>query len=103
MNKTSNFSPEVRERAVRLVSEYRADHPSHWTAVVSIANKIDCKPQALLGWLRQHEKGTGQRDGTTTAELDRRWAADVVLAELVIGFAVVGGNLLQAFNLEALV
>lgn len=71
MNKTTRFSPEVRERAVRLVIECRAEHPSPWAAVVSIAAKIGCRPQTLLGWVHQHEKDTGQRDGTTTAERER--------------------------------
>jgi len=71
MNKTSKFSAEVPGRAVRLVFECREEHPSQWAAVVSIATKIGCKPQTLLGWVRQHEKDTGQRDGATTAERER--------------------------------
>jgi len=82
MNKTSKFSPEVRERAVRLVSECREEHPSQWAAVVSIAAKIGCKPQTLLGWVRQHEKDTGQRDGATTAERERIKALEREVREL---------------------
>ena len=63
MKKPVKFSPEVRERAVRMVSESRGDHASQWAAVESIAAKIGCTPQTLLNWVRQHERDTGQRDG----------------------------------------
>jgi transposase len=71
MNKKTKFSPEVRERAVRMVSECRCDHPSEWAAIESIAGKIGCTPQTLLNWVRQHERDTGQREGVTTAEANR--------------------------------
>ena len=48
MNKSNKFSPEVRERAVRLVQEHRGEYPSLWAAVESIAPKIGCVPQTLL-------------------------------------------------------
>ncbi|CAG9185959.1 IS3 family transposase ISAzs24 [Cupriavidus pampae] len=71
MKKSVKFSPEVRERAVRMVSEHRGEHESLWAAVVSIAAKIGCTPQTLLTWVRQHERDSGQREGTTTAEATR--------------------------------
>lgn len=72
MSKKSNrFSPEVRERAVRMVAECRADHPSHWAAIESIAAKIGCAPQTLHDWVRRQEVDTGQRPGITTAEAQR--------------------------------
>jgi len=71
MKKSTKFSPEVRERAVRLVFECRNDHPSQWSAVESIAVKIGCTPQTLLSWVRRHERDTGQRDGLTSAEQQR--------------------------------
>ncbi len=71
MKKSVKFSPEVRERAVRMVEESRADHPSQWSAIESIAAKIGCTPQTLLTWVRQHERDTGQREGPTTSELAR--------------------------------
>lgn len=71
MKKSTKFSPEVRERAVRLVFECRNDHPSQWAAVESIAVKIGCTPQTLLGWVRRHERDSGQRDGLTSAEQQR--------------------------------
>ena len=71
MRKSVKFSPEVRERAVRLVFEQRGEHESQWAAVVSIAGKIGATPQTLLSWVRQHERDTGQRQGVTTAEAAR--------------------------------
>lgn len=71
MNKTKKFSPEVRERAVRMVLEHRGEYPSLWTAVESMAAKIGCVPQTLLSWVQRHEIDTGQRQGATTAEAKR--------------------------------
>ncbi|WP_088179103.1 IS3 family transposase [Azonexus hydrophilus] len=71
MKKSTKFSPEVRERAVRMVFESRGDHGSQWAAIESIAPKIGCSAQTLCNWVRQYERNTGQRDGTTTAEADR--------------------------------
>ena len=69
--KPMKYSPEVRERAVRMVAECRADHPSQWAAVESIAAKIGCCAQTLHGWVRQHERDTGQRPGPTRADQQR--------------------------------
>jgi transposase-like protein len=71
MNKTNKFSPEVRERAVRLVQEHRVEYPSLWAAVESIAPKIGCVPQTLLDWVKRDEVDGSQRDGLTTSERDR--------------------------------
>jgi transposase len=71
MNKSKKFSPEVRERAVRMVQEHRGEYPSLWAAVESIAPKIGCVPQTLLGWIHRHEVDTGVREGVTTAEAQR--------------------------------
>ena len=71
MNKSNKFSPEVRERAVRMVQEHRGDYPSLWAAVESIAPKIGCVPQTLLGWVQRQEVDSGVREGTTTAEKQR--------------------------------
>ena len=71
MNKTNKFSPEVRERAVRLVQEHRSEYPSLWAAVESIAPKIGCVPQTLLDWVKRDEVDGSQRDGLTTSERDR--------------------------------
>jgi transposase len=71
MNKSNKFSPEVRERAVRLVQEHRGEYPSLWAAVESIAPKIGCVPQTLLEWVKRQEVDAGVRDGVTTAEAQR--------------------------------
>ena len=71
MSKTNKYSPEVRERAVRLVQEARKDYPSLWSAVESIAPKIGCAAATLHEWVKKHEIDSGTRDGVSTAERDR--------------------------------
>ena len=65
------YSPEVRERAVRMVLEHRGEYPSLWAAIESIAPKIGCVPQTLHEWVRKHEIDTGLRDGVTSDERER--------------------------------
>ena len=72
MNKKSNkFSPEVRERAVRMVQEHRGEYPSLWAAIESIAAKIGCVPQTLNEWVKRAEIDSGTREGISTSELQR--------------------------------
>ena len=72
MNKRSNrFSPEVRERAVRVVQEHSSEYPSLWAAAQSIAPKIGCTPETLIEWLKREQIDTGQRPGVTSAEAQR--------------------------------
>jgi transposase-like protein len=68
MNKSNKFSPEVRERAVRMVEEHRGSYSSLWAAVESIAPKIGCVPQTLLEWVKRAEIDSGARPGVTSAE-----------------------------------
>ena len=68
---TPKYSPEVRERAVRMVLEHRGEYPSLWAAIESIAPKIGCVPQTLHEWVRKHEIDTGLRDGVTSDERER--------------------------------
>jgi transposase len=68
MKKTNQYSPEVRERAVRLVQESKGQYPSLWAAVESIAPKIGCASQTLLDWVKRDEIDSGQREGLTTDE-----------------------------------
>ena len=71
MKKSNKFSPEVRERAVRLVQEHRGEYPSLWAAIESIAPQIGCVPQTLLEWVKQAEVDAGGRPGLSTAEAKR--------------------------------
>ncbi len=71
MNPTKRYSPEVRERAVRLVQEHQGEHPSQWAAITSIASKIGCTSETLRHWVRQAERDAGQRPGLTTEEQQR--------------------------------
>nr|WP_173025509.1 IS3 family transposase [Acidovorax sp. SRB_14] len=71
MTKSNKFSPEVRERAVRLVQEHRGEYPSLWAAIESIAPKIGCVPQTLNEWVKRAEVDAGTREGITTAEAQR--------------------------------
>ena len=71
MNKTNKFSPEVRERAVRMVQEHRGDYPSLWSAVESIAPKIGCVPQTLLEWVKRADVDAGVRPGVSKADAQR--------------------------------
>ncbi len=69
MSKTRvRYSPEVRERAVRMVLEHAAEYDSQWAAIVSIAGKIGCTPETLRKWVRQSEIDTGKRGGLTSDE-----------------------------------
>jgi len=68
MGRPSGFSPEVRERAVRLVLAQQDAHDSQWAAIESIAGKIGCAAETLRKWVRQRERDDGQRAGLTTDE-----------------------------------
>ncbi|RQR57147.1 IS3 family transposase [Burkholderia sp. Bp9140] len=80
--KVTKFSPEVRERAVRLVREQRSEHPSMWAAVESIAPMIGCTPQTLHEWVKRDQVDHGERDGVTTDERERLKALEREVKEL---------------------
>src|SRR5205809_2984916 len=71
MGRLSGFSPEVRERAVRLVLAQQDAHESQWAAITSIAGKIGCTAETLRKWVRQAEGDAGKRPGLTTEERER--------------------------------
>lgn len=71
MKNQKRYSPELRERAVRLVIEHQGEHESQWAAIVSIAGKMGCSAESLRRWVRQTEVDTGKRAGVTSDERDR--------------------------------
>ena len=71
MGRASRYSPEVRERAVRMLVEHQAEHESQWAAIGSIASKIGCSAETLRKWVRQAERDQGVRSGLTSSERDR--------------------------------
>ena len=71
MNRLKRFSPEVRERALRMVFEHASEYDSQWAAICSIAGKIGLSPETLRGWVRQAERDGGMRPGLTTNERAR--------------------------------
>ena len=70
-NTAKTYSPEVRARAVRMVTEHQGEHASQWAAICSIAAKIGCSGETLRGWVRQGERDLGQRDGMTSEARER--------------------------------
>ena len=71
MNKLTRYSPEVRERAVRMVFEHQGEHESQWAAIASIAAKIGCTSETLRKWVRQSERDQGRRAGLSSDERER--------------------------------
>ena len=68
MPRPSRYSPEVRERAVRMVLEHEVEHGSQWAAIRSMAEKLSCTAETLRRWVRQAERDKGVRPGLTTDE-----------------------------------
>ena len=83
MSKTTNkFSPEVRERAVRLVLDNEGQHGSRWQAVMSISTKIGCAPQTLHEWVKKAEVDSGKRAGVPSDTTDKLKALEREVREL---------------------
>ena len=77
MSKTTNkFSPEVRERAVRLVLDNEGQHGSRWQAAMSISAKIGCVPQTLNDWVKKAEVNNGKRPGVSSEMAERMKALE---------------------------
>ena len=71
MKKTTRYSPEIRERAVRMVFEQQKEHDFQWSAIGSIAGKIGCTPETLRKWVRRAEIDQGMRGGLTSTDRER--------------------------------
>ncbi len=71
MNKQKQYSPEVRERAVRLVLTSEHDHTSRWAAIQSVASKIGCTPETLRTWINKMEVDSGVKPGITSEQAAR--------------------------------
>ena len=71
MSKSTRYTPEIRQRAVRLVLDHEHDHPSQWAAIRSVAEKIGCTAETLRNWVRQAERDDGRRAGPSTDDRAR--------------------------------
>jgi transposase len=71
MNTSKRYSPEIRERAVRMVLEQQTEHSSQWATIQSIASKLGCTSETLRRWVRQAERDQGIRNGMTSDDRDR--------------------------------
>ena len=69
--KRGDFSPEVRERAIRLVREQTGQYPSQWAAISAIAPKLGMTKETLRRWIRQVERDEGERPGLTSSDAQR--------------------------------
>ena len=82
MRKSPKFSPEIQERAVRMVLEHQGEHGSQWAAIESIAGKMGCTAETLRRWVRQAERDQGKRPGASSEEQARIKALEREVREL---------------------
>src|SRR5690625_3516274 len=103
MKQAKKYSPEVRERAVRMVFEHEAEYASQWAAIQSIAEKIGCSGETLRNWVRQAERDEGRRAGLTTTERERvkeleREVRELRRANEILRFAPLGPSVTRCFG-----
>ncbi len=82
MGKVKRYSPEVRDRAIRMVTDHRGEYPSRWAAIQSVSQKLGMTPETLLAWVRQAEIDTGDAKGVTSDEKERNRQLEREVAEL---------------------
>ena len=82
MGKIRRYSPEVRDRAVRMVMDHLGEYTSRWAAIQSVSQKLGMTPETLRAWVRRAEIDNGKRDGVTTAEAERIKALEKEVREL---------------------
>ncbi len=82
MSTQKRYSPEVRERAVRMVFEHEKDYESRWATLVSISSKIGCTPETLRSWVKRNEIDSGRREGLSTEDRERVKALEREVKEL---------------------
>ena len=82
MGKINRYAPEVRDRAIRMVTDHRGEYPSQWAAIQSVSQKLGMTPETLRAWVRRAEIDNGKRDGVTTAETERIRALEREVREL---------------------
>lgn len=99
MNKRPGYSPEVRERAVRLVLTTEQDHKSRWAAINSVASKIGCTPETLRAWINKSEVDAGVKPGTTSDDAERIKALERENRELKRAYEIL--RLASAFFAQA--
>ena len=82
MGRPSKHSPEVRERAVRMVLDHAPEHPSQWAAIRSVGEKLGIRTESLRRWVRRAERDAGKRSGLTTDERERLKQLEREVSEL---------------------
>ena len=70
MARPHKYSPEVRERAVRIVFDHEGEYGSQWAAIRSVAEKVGCSSETLRIWVRRAERDAGLRPGLTSGQLE---------------------------------
>lgn len=83
MKTSKRHSPEVKERAVRLLLENESNYESSWAALVTVSSKIGCTPETLRSWVKHEEVDAGRRDGLTTSDRERLKALEKENKELL--------------------